>query len=202
MANKDPLTPMETPKDSKNELREKLKLIRDSVDSGLAETASQGVWNILKARPEYLKAKGIGAFASIPHEINTYPILEGTLSSGKKLYLPKVTKDMAHFEFHLVTDLKNLKPGPFGILEPTSTKAADWNDLELVLAPGLAFDRNGNRLGFGKGFYDRVIPRLKKSCLVVGLGYAFQLVEQVPAGPHDIPVKAVLCETGYHPCGK
>ncbi len=190
------------PPDPKILLREKLKTIRDSVDRGLSETASQGIWNILKARPEYHKARGIGAFASIPHEINTYSILEGTLSSGKKLFLPKVDKTMDSFEFHPVTDLKNLQPGPFGILEPTSPNAAEWDELDLVLVPGLAFDRQGNRLGFGKGFYDRVIPRLKKSCLVVGLGYAFQLVEKVPSDKHDAPVRAVLCETGFHLCGK
>jgi 5-formyltetrahydrofolate cyclo-ligase len=190
------------PKGEKSVLREKLKNIRDSVDSGLAETASVGVWNILKERPEYQKANGIGAFASIPHEINTYPILEGTLSSGKKLFLPKVNQEKSYFEFHPVTDLKNLKPGPFGIQEPTSLKPADWNDLDLVLVPGLAFDSKGNRLGFGKGFYDRVLPHLKKSCLVIGLGYSFQLVDKVPVGTHDAPVRAVLCETGFILCGK
>lgn len=189
-------------KDEKSELREKLKLIRDSVDSGLAETASQGVWNILKDRPEFLKAKGIGAFASIPHEINTYPILENTLSSGKRLYLPKVNKEKSYFEFYPVTDLKNLKTGPFGIQEPTSPKAADWEEMDMVLVPGLAFDRKGNRLGFGKGFYDRVLPLLKKTCLVIGLGYSFQLVEQVPTGTHDAPVRAVLCEKGFTLCAK
>jgi 5-formyltetrahydrofolate cyclo-ligase len=190
------------PPDPKILLREKLKTIRDFVDHGLAETASQGVWNILKTRPEFIKAKAIGAFASIPHEINTYPILEGTLSSDKKLYLPKVSKDKESFEFHPVTDLKNLQPGPFGILEPTSPKPVEWDELDLILVPGLAFDRQGNRLGFGKGFYDRVIPQLKKSCLVVGLGYAFQLVEKVPTDTHDAPVRAVLCETGFYLCGK
>ena len=151
-----------SPKDEKSALREKLKMIRDSGGPGLDETASQGTWNILKDRPEFHKAKGIGAFASIPHEINTYPILEGTLSSGKKLFLPKVNKEKSCFEFYPVTDLKNLKLGPFGIQEPTSPKAAGWEELDLVLVPGLAFDREGNRLGFGKGFYDRVLPQLKK----------------------------------------
>lgn len=74
--------------------------------------------------------------------------------------------------------------------------------MDLVLVPGLAFDRKGNRLGFGKGFYDRVLPHLKKSCLVVGLGYSFQLVDQVPVGTHDAPVKFVLCENGFFPCSK
>lgn len=104
-----------SPKDEKSALRNKLKFIRDSVDSGLAETASLGVWNILQDRPEFQRAKGVGAFASIPHEINTYPILEGTLSTGKKLFLPKVNKEKSYFDFYPVTDLKNLKLGPFGI---------------------------------------------------------------------------------------
>jgi len=190
------------PKDEKAAFREKLKAIRDAVDPGQAERASQGVWNLLKERPEFQKAKGIGAFASIPKEINTYSILEGTLSSGKKLYLPKVNQEKSSFEFHPVTDLKKLQLGPFGIQEPTSLKPADWNELDLVLVPGLAFDSHGNRLGFGKGFYDRVLPRLKKSCLVIGLGYSFQLVDQVPAASHDAPVRAVLCESGFILCGK
>jgi 5-formyltetrahydrofolate cyclo-ligase len=113
-----------------------------------------------------------------------------------------VNKEKSYFDFYPVTDLKNLKLGPFGIQEPTSPKAADWEEMDLVLVPGLAFDRKGNRLGFGKGFYDRVLPHLKKSCLVVGLGYSFQLVDQVPVGTHDAPVKFVLCENGFFPCSK
>jgi|SRR5581483_1172569 len=184
--------------DSKDPLREKLKKLRAQVDPGLAESASQGVWNILKSLPEFHKAKGIGAFASIPTEINTYPLLEGSLDSGKKLYLPKVVKDKTHFDFYPVRDFKSLVKGSFGILEPTGLKPANWDEIDLVLIPGLAFDLTGNRLGFGKGYYDRVLPLLKKTALTIGLGYSFQIVEKIPAEPHDIPLKAVLSEKGFH----
>ncbi len=186
----------------KNQLREKLIVIRNAVDPDLAEAASLGVWNILQEVPEYQKARGIGAFASIPHEINTYPILEGTLAAGKKLYLPKIMKDKAHFEFYPVQDLKNLQPGPYDILEPTGNRAAEWEEMDMVLVPGLAFDRAGRRLGFGKGYYDRALPLLKSHCLSVGLGYCFQIVDQVPAAEHDVPVKAILCESGFRLCVK
>jgi 5-formyltetrahydrofolate cyclo-ligase len=188
--------------DSKAPLREKLKKLRDQVDPGFAESASQGVWNILNKLAEFHKAKGIGAFASTPNEINTYPILEGSLELGKNLYLPKVVPDKNHFDFYLVHNFKNLAPGPFGILEPSGHKPADWEEIDLVLVPGLAFDLTGHRLGFGKGYYDRVLPLLKKSTLTVGLGYSFQIVEKIPAESHDIPIKAVLSEKGFQFCSK
>jgi 5-formyltetrahydrofolate cyclo-ligase len=186
--------------DSKSPLREKLKQLRDQVDPAFAESASQGVWNILCKRPEFDKANGIGAFASTPSEINTYSILEGSLELGKKLYLPKVVKDKKHFHFYQVQNFKTLIKGPFGILEPSGNKPANWEEIDLILVPGLAFDLTGNRLGFGKGYYDRVLPEMKKTTLTIGLGYSFQIVEKIPAEPHDIPLKAVLSEKGFQYC--
>jgi len=188
--------------DEKTVLREKLKFVRDQVIPSQAEAAALGVWSHLQVLPEFQKAKGIGAFASIPHEINTYPILEGAISNGKKIYLPKVVKQKTHFDYFPVTDLKNLKPGPYGILEPTEPHNAAWEELDMVLVPGLAFDRHGNRLGFGKGYYDRVLPLLKRSCLVVGLGYSFQIVPHVPTTDKDIPMQAILTEQGFERCKK
>lgn len=192
----------ETTQEGKNLLRDKLKKLRSQVDPALAESSSQGVWNVLGGLPEFEKAKGVGAFVSIPGEINTYPILEGTMALGKKLYLPKVTKDKSRFEFHEVRGLTHLEPGPFGILEPTQSHPAKWEEIDLILVPGLAFDLKGNRLGFGKGYYDRILPQLKKSALIIGLAYSFQVVEQVPVTTEDIPVAALLTEKGFHSCKK
>lgn len=187
---------------SKSPLRDKLKQLRDQVDPAFAESASQGVWNILCQLAEFAKAQGIGAFASTPSEINTYSILEGSLELGKRLYLPKVVKEKSFFHFYPVQNFKTLAKGPYGILEPAGNKPADWEEIDLVLVPGLAFDLTGNRLGFGKGYYDRILPRLKKSTLTIGLGYSFQIVEKIPAEPHDIPLKAVLSEKGFQYCSK
>ncbi|HJT23704.1 MAG TPA: 5-formyltetrahydrofolate cyclo-ligase [bacterium] len=186
--------------ESKANLREKLKKVRDQVDPALAETASQGVWILLSRLPEFNKAKGIGAFASTPGEINTYPILEGVLASGKKLYLPRVAQERTHFDYFPVPDFKNLSTGAFGILEPTGIHPAAWEDIDIALVPGLAFDLRGYRLGFGKGYYDRVLPLLKKNALTIGLGYSFQIVEKIPDEPHDAILKAILSEKGFHHC--
>jgi len=191
---------MTHPSEEKARLRERLLKIRSEVGSDLAETASRGAWAILSGLPEYKKAKTLAAFASVPGEIDTLPILEGILKGGKRLSLPKVLKDKTHFEFYPVPDLKDLAPGTYGILEPTASRPTDWASLDLVLVPGLAFDASGRRLGFGKGYYDRALPLLQSNCLTIGLGYGFQLVEKVPAGPQDIPVKALLTENGFHLC--
>ncbi len=181
-------------------LREKLKDLRSKVAPGMAEAASQSVWNLLAKLPEFHKAKTIGAFASTPGEINTYPILEGILASDKKLYLPRVTADKSRFDYYPVQDFNQLKTGAFGIQEPSGNRPAPWEELDLILVPGLAFDPKGNRLGFGKGYYDRVLPLLKKSALTVGLGYSFQIVPSVPFTPEDVPVKALLSEKGFIKC--
>lgn len=194
------MTPSSSPMESKAALREKLKKIRDQVDPALAETASQGVWVHLSRLQEFQKAKGIGGFASAANEINTYPILEGTLSLGKKLYLPKISPDKTHFDYYLAADFKSLVVGPFGILEPSGNRPAAWEEIDLALVPGLAFDIQGHRLGFGKGYYDRALPLLKKTALAVGLGYSFQIVEQVPSEAHDVLLRAVLSEKGFHFC--
>jgi 5-formyltetrahydrofolate cyclo-ligase len=70
----------------------------------------------------------------------------------------------------------------------------------MVILPGLAFDAQGNRLGFGKGFYDRVLPHLKKSALSVGFCYSFQVIDHVPVSDTDVPVKALLHENGFILC--
>lgn len=197
-----PETSPESIAQSKAFLREKLKNIRSQVSPAIAEATSQSIWHTLSGLPEFKKSKGIGAFASIPGEINTFSILEGSLKTGKKLYLPKVNKDLSSFDYFPIADLKNLAPGPFGILEPTHSHAAPWEELDLVLVPGLAFDLKGNRLGFGKGYYDRVLPNLKKSALIVGLAYSFQIVEKVPFTSDDIPMKALLTEKGFTHCQK
>jgi 5-formyltetrahydrofolate cyclo-ligase len=195
-------TPSPEPDKDKTSLREKLKTIRGQVDPGQAEASGQGVWNMLQSRPEFKKAKVIGAFASMPGEINTYSILEGVMNQGKKLCLPRVTTDKSHFEYYPLEDLKNLSAGTYGILEPSGHHLTPWEDLDLILVPGLAFDREGNRLGFGRGYYDRALPLLRKNCMTIGLAYSFQIVEKVPVSPGDVPVKALLSEKGFQVCAK
>jgi 5-formyltetrahydrofolate cyclo-ligase len=188
------------PPRTKEFLREQFKMVRSQVPPDLAEAASQGIWSILSKRPEFDAAHHVGGFFSVGTEINTYPILEGVLKEGRKLYLPRLVKDQHRFDFVRVEHFEALAPGPFGIQEPVGGHPVNPAELDLVLVPGLAFDPRGHRLGFGMGFYDRVLPRLKPAALTLGVGYGFQLVEHLPEDPHDVPLKALLTEKGFQLC--
>ena len=183
-------------RESKDKLRKKLLDLRALIGNDMAEMASQATWALLKESDAFKKGGVVAAFASIRGEIDTFPILEGVLGSGRKLALPHISKDKSQIRFYEVKDLNRLSPGEFGIPCPEPLHPVPFDKIDLMLVPGLAFDRRGHRLGFGKGFYDRLLPGLRPDALSVGLCYCFQLVDLVPTGPHDVAVKAILHEKG------
>jgi 5-formyltetrahydrofolate cyclo-ligase len=186
--------------ENKAKLRDKLIKLRTQIGRDFIEVASQSTFHLLQQNADYKKAKTVAAFASTRGEIDTYPLLEGIMASGKKLALPHVSKDKSQLRFYEVTDLKKLSPGEFGILCPEPVHAVPMDKIDLILVPGLAFDRKGFRLGFGKGYYDRALPQIRPDSVSVGLCYSFQVVDQVPVGEHDIPVKALLHEKALEYC--
>ena len=101
---------------------------------------------------------------------------------------------------HQVPDAAALVPGPFGVLMPDVSKCPrlDEADLGIVLLPGLAFSiRDGARLGRGKGYYDRVLARLRPGARAIGVGFSVQMMESVPREPHDVCVHALVSEEGW-----
>lgn len=134
----------------------------------------------------YRNSKIIMSYVSIHGEVETEYINRRVLSQGKKLLLPKTYEKgvMKAFE---VKDLNELVKNSFGLHEPIET---DEFLPDLVIVPGVAFDRSGNRLGFGGGFYDRYLQG--KNIKTIALCYEFQLVELLPKEEHDIPVDEIL----------
>jgi 5-formyltetrahydrofolate cyclo-ligase len=134
-------------------------------------------------------------FAPLPDELNVWPVLELSMALGVTCALPffdaaKKTYG-ARVLNHLATEIVT---GKFGVREPGSSCAEIALDkFDLVLVPGLAFDRAGNRLGRGRGFYDRLL--VETSGIKCGVGYDFQLLEKIPAEPHDAKVNFVVTPT-------
>ncbi len=149
----------------------------------------------LFALPEYRRAETVYAYASMKKEVQTDWIIKNALDTGKRVFLPKVTGE-AQMIFAEIRSMEELIcTEPFGIREPAFSSEETGKDPvipELVLVPGLAFDKAGNRLGHGKGYYDRVLSELKSKTLLLGLSLSCQLVPEVPAEPFDIPVDRVL----------
>ncbi len=137
-------------------------------------------------------AATVAAYAALPDEPDLHPL---NWTPGKTLLLPRVRGgDLA---FHAVQSADDLAPGAFGILEPREThRAVDPASAELILVPGLAFTREGARLGRGRGYYDRLLETLPRRVKRVGVCFAVCLLETLPVESHDQRVDLVVTENG------
>ena len=132
----------------------------------------------------------------MPTEVDTHPMIKKTLAMGKRVLLPQANLENKELEIYEIRERKDLQKGLFGIWEPDPDRArlADPREADLVLVPGLLFDKKNNRLGRGLGFYDRFLKRLSRKVIKIGLAFSFQVVESIPAEAHDIPVDLVLTD--------
>jgi len=134
----------------------------------------------------YKKSESILSYVSIHGEFETKYVNRRILAEGKTLLLPKTYEKRVMKAFEVI-DLKSLEKNSFGLHEPleTTEKLPD-----LIIIPGVAFDINGNRIGFGGGFYDRYLEG--KKIRTIGLCYGFQIVDNIPKEEHDIPVDELI----------
>ncbi|MDG5766458.1 5-formyltetrahydrofolate cyclo-ligase [Balneolales bacterium ANBcel1] len=133
-------------------------------------------------------------------EVSTRKLLEGILSEGKTLVMPRMEGEEGRMGHYIVQDLNRLEINSRGIPEPADCPAASVRDIDLVLVPGLAADRAGNRIGFGKGYYDRFLSQQELTASSILLLPEVFLVETVPAEPHDVPVDAIATDTRLIDC--
>ena len=152
------------------------------------QTAAEQVFARLEKTAAFLMADRILMYHSLPDELSTHAFLK-KWSDRKHFYLPRVNG--VNLEI-LPYDQSRLELGSFHIEEPTGDDVVDPSEIELMVIPAVAYDRRGNRLGRGKGFYDRLLKTTKAA--KVGIGYEFQLVDEVPVEPHDQPVDIVITQ--------
>lgn len=174
----------------KNEIRTHIKALKKRLDEQTkAETAS-AVFALLESCPEFQNAHKILVYHALPDELPTQDFLQ-QWADGKQLYLPRVNGEELDI---LLYSQESLHKGAFNILEPDGNECTDVETLDLIIVPAVAFDRRGNRLGRGKGFYDRLLQKAK--CPKIGIAYHFQLLDEIPAEPHDIPMDKIITEQG------
>ncbi len=152
--------------------------------------------NKLFKLPEFQQALTILFYSSFDGEVDTCDMIKNAQENGKKIGLPKVDRNSNFFVPTLIEYLdKELEIGAYGIKEPISTegKTLSLKEIDMVVVPGVAFDKQNNRLGRGKGYYDRFLRMLPSSTPTVGLAYDFQIVESLPFQElHDVPVSQVI----------
>ena len=182
--------------EGKTDLRARIKRQRRSLAPNEVAERSGRVATALEEWPFYEEACTILFYASFQNEVDTFCLMSRALEAGKRVVLPRVQVVGKRLHLHRVKSLENnLESGPYGIKSPASgcPKVAP-SDLDLMVLPGLAFDRQGFRLGFGGGYYDRLLESLNPEIITVGLAYEFQVVDEVPHEDHDQPVQYVATE--------
>ena len=147
-------------------------------------------------------ARTILFFSPLPDELDVWPVLELSLAQGVNCALPFFNAEKKNYGAKIIQTLAtDIVTGKFGVREPASTCAEiPLNQFDLILVPGMAFDLNGNRLGRGQGFYDRLLENA--SGIKCGVGYDFQLLEKIPAEPHDAKVDFILTPARCVKAGK
>ncbi len=178
-------------KNLKKSLRKKVLAARDSLPPGQRSSKSREIEERLFSLPEFKSARTVLFFASFRSEVDTIPMILRALGDGKRVILPKVKgKELELFEVKNFDS--DVSPGAWGIPEPRESALVRLSEIDFIIVPGAAFDLRGNRLGYGAGFYDKLLSEFKK--LTVAIAFEQQIVPKIAADPHDVPVKKIVTE--------
>lgn len=176
--------------ETKQAIRKKIFAERKVHSDEEINEMSRKITEAVLALPEFQKADRILAYADYNHEARTCYLIEEAWKQGKTVAVPKVVgKDM---EFHILTAFSDLEPGYFKIPEPVRGEVVDWTDA-LMIMPGVAFDNQCQRVGYGGGFYDRFLekhPHITR----LAIAFEFQIMDQVPTEETDIVPHLVVTE--------
>lgn len=173
----------------KSDIRRRIKARKLLLSASERLSAARRAFARLEQTADFLLADHILMYHSLPDELSTHEFLD-RWASRKHFYLPRVNGVNLDI---LPYDKSHLELGSFHIEEPAGEDTASIDDIEMVVVPAVAYDRRGNRLGRGRGYYDRLLSstRARK----VGIAYDFQLCDDdLPAEPHDVPVDLVITE--------
>lgn len=174
---------------NKTELRAQIRAQKRAMTAAQIETASRDLGAQFAASALYREAKTIYGYLPYNQEVRTVPMLEQAIRDGKRVAVPKVYGD--EMKFIYLDDLTQVAKGYAGIPEPVADGPVAEDPTALVLMPGLAFDKEGNRMGYGGGFYDKFLAR-EPDHPTLALCYGFQMVEHLQTEEHDMPVDCVL----------
>ncbi|HEY3739614.1 MAG TPA: 5-formyltetrahydrofolate cyclo-ligase [Bryobacteraceae bacterium] len=170
---------------------------RDALPPGVRAQYGKEILRQILALQEFTAARTVFAYYGFGSEIDTTPLLQAVLEDNKKLLLPRVNRKAGVLDLYEVRSLQtDLRAGVWGIPEPNPEVCPPGlaADIDLVIAPGAAFDRKGGRIGYGKGYYDKLLAN--RHPLIVAGAFNVQLVDAVPLEPHDVLVDLLITETG------
>jgi 5-formyltetrahydrofolate cyclo-ligase len=186
--------------DEKKYLRQILTESRRATPLTFAEHLSDRIQRRLLGSFLFAQAATVVLYAAKDNEPSTWLILEVALAEGRRVLFPKIASDNPALSLIRVRKREELRPGAFGILEPTGTEMVSPALLEqtLICVPGVAFSLSGQRLGRGGGYYDSVLAAAHPQAITAGLAYSFQVLSRLPQSPHDRRLGFVVTPSAIH----
>ena len=180
-------------------LRKEMLEKRNALEPDFVRQASAAMTEAILASYDWKKAGTVMLYCDYKKEPRTEDLIQAALDAGKTVVLPFTDPEFKIIPYTLPAfEDRYFKISPLGIREPNpeTCKEADPSKIDLIIFPGVVFDINGNRIGFGKGCYDRFFAGLSREIPRWALAYDFQILDQIPAEKTDIPASAFVTETG------
>jgi 5-formyltetrahydrofolate cyclo-ligase len=180
----------------KNDIRTRVLQKRDTISRGERKEKGRRIMERILMLPEYENARVIFFYASFRSEVETIPVIEASLKQGKRVILPVVIKHDRRLALFEISFLYELSPGYMGIPEPVTKgkQERELDDIDLIIIPGAAYDRKGSRIGYGGGYYDRLLAHMQRTIPIVAPAFKEQIVDEIPFEPHDKKVTLLVTE--------
>ncbi|WP_058485042.1 5-formyltetrahydrofolate cyclo-ligase [Defluviitalea phaphyphila] len=172
-------------------LERRNKMLKEEV-----QEKSKKIYNNVISSSVYKKAKSIFIYVSMGNEVDTKDIINKALKDGKIVAVPKVYSKRKEMIFSKITSLDELELGHFNVLEPKneSINPLTSDEYTIIIVPGIVFDKNNNRIGYGGGYYDRYLSSVKTSLKIIGVCYDFQIIDKIPVDYYDISLDSIITD--------
>lgn len=176
----------------KKQLRKEILDIRNNMSKEAVMVKSMRIYKTLTSLDEFKEASKIYTYVSVKNEVDTIMLMDHSFRNEKQVYVPKVNG--GEMEFYEITDVTELTPGFFELYEPdVAGKEPDYSKKGLLIMPGIVFDKQLNRIGYGGGYYDKYL-KTDNSFFKIALAYEYQVLEAIEADEHDMKPDMIITE--------
>ncbi|OGW29649.1 MAG: 5-formyltetrahydrofolate cyclo-ligase [Nitrospirae bacterium GWC2_42_7] len=181
----------------KASLRKDFLKKRDRIPTEVRKIKDKMIAVKLASLEEFRNAGVVFYFASFRTEVDTLGMIRASILEGKRVLLPKVDKEGHNLRLFEIKSTDELTSGYMGIPEPSvlsEDRIAGINEADVVIIPGAGFDMSGNRIGYGAGYYDKLLSGLTKNIVIIAPAYEEQIADSIPSEPHDIKVNIIVTD--------
>lgn len=178
--------------ETKKEIRQQIRKIRRNIEAGEWQAATDIITGKVIESDSFREATDLYCYMNFDSEVETVRIMEEAWRLGKNVWLPKTFGD--EMEFYLVHSMQELEKGNYGIMEPSGRSEKASGDDGLMIVPGVAFDLQHNRIGYGKGYYDRYLEK-HPNLVTMGVAFDVQIVDKIPSDEFDHPLNMIMTES-------